>query len=310
MSKPNVSYLFGNLKKDGNADIVDKDFQSLVLACEENSEYLNNILSMDLNLKPAQAGTDDSQVLPDHNAVDYAEEDELADDLLPQKPIQTSNTFIPLQTVFHSFPAVPAPAKLNLSLLFPSFVPGGRLKFSELFASKSVKQYQFLRLDKIKPSFFLLMLVSSDLYYELSVDDIEKFMTPQSSRFRTPTPLISPIESNLEIEQVAIHSENSASKSPISQSFLEPASLDPVVLESWENDIIYEQDEDMGVTPSISTTFERSTMFRNIYLEDDKWLNCVIWDEDDGPIDEMDFHMDDPKLVILENEVEEIYSKI
>jgi hypothetical protein len=48
-------------------------------------------------------------------------------------------------------------------------------------------------------------------------------------------------------------------------------------------------------------------MFRNTNLEDDKWVNAIVWDED-APREEMEFHMDDPTLVILQEEVEEIKS--
>lgn len=48
-------------------------------------------------------------------------------------------------------------------------------------------------------------------------------------------------------------------------------------------------------------------MFRNTHLEDDKWTKAIIWDEE-TPVEPMEFHMDDPNLVILEDEVDEIIS--
>lgn len=156
MTKQNVSFLFGNLKKGGEADTEDrdKDFRNEFELVENYSEYLDPILSIDVGVdRPKESQGDDELVLPDAAAIDYTEEQELAEDLLPQGPTIIQATEVKaLPTVFYPQIQAPSPAKIDLATIFPSFVPGGRLKFSELFASKATKAYPYLRLDKLKNS--------------------------------------------------------------------------------------------------------------------------------------------------------------
>lgn len=159
----------------------------------------------------------------------------------------------------------------------------------------------------------MITVVSNDLYYDLAHDEVDKFMTPQAARFRQEddkTSLESPVSINNSGNMESINYNNQQTDAAVPM-FLEPATLDPVVLETWENDIIYEKDEDMQQSEeklvSMSDSFKCATMFRNAYLEEDKWLNAIIYDEN-IPAEKMEFHMDDPNLVILENEVEEIKS--
>lgn len=152
-----VSYLFGNVNNDGKLkqDESNKEFLTLIKTVEESSEYLTNILSSNIELEVnSSSDAPGNRVLPGKDAVDYEGEEELADDLLPTAaPMLIPNTLPSFAPMPQSSKARSSPmCGTTLTELFPSYVPGGRLKFSELFASKTAKSYPLLRLDKLKKS--------------------------------------------------------------------------------------------------------------------------------------------------------------
>ena len=70
-----------------------------------------------------------------------------------------------------------------------------------------------------------------------------------------------------------------------------------VLLDHWENKIIW---DDEGIKRNALTK-----MFRNERLDDQRWTETIIWD-DPEKAKSFEFQLDDPTLVLLQSEVDEI----
>ncbi|KAI8915827.1 hypothetical protein EDD86DRAFT_185922 [Gorgonomyces haynaldii] len=81
--------------------------------------------------------------------------------------------------------------------------------------------------------------------------------------------------------------------------------FDPVVLEEWEDKIVWDVAQGDKRSNDFIPTFNKTTMFRNTHLELDDWMDAIVWDAE-KEYQPVNFHMDDPKLVILQDEVDDI----
>lgn len=220
---------------------------------------------------------------------------ELAEDLAPL-PAPLMPTHIVPQVQLPAIKKKPLSNEQMLSDIFPGYVPGGRLKFSELFASKVPKTYHALRLDPTKMGI-------KDTHYNLCQNDIDQFLKPMEPRFEMP---VTPVDD--EVSDVNMDSDVESVEEVFAKGTTDMAAFHPVILDAWEDKIIWTPDiadQNMSGEVQAASKFGRTAMFRNGHLEDDKWMNAIIWD-DKAPEQELDFHMDDPKLVILQDEVEDI----
>ncbi|KAJ3316030.1 hypothetical protein HDV04_000239 [Boothiomyces sp. JEL0838] len=273
-----VNYLFGNVDKSGKLEQneLEEDLRE-ILNSEETAEYLNRQLStLGFEQVSSKGGDESQRVQPNEDAVDYTDIQELAEDIAPKPaPLQPA-FFKPVQ-----LPVFIAPAPK------PVVIHTGRLKFSEIFASHVAPVTKTYR-NKV-------LVTTVDDGYELGKNEFELFKKPMAYRFqKEPEPEVVEEE---EEEHVSLP------RSPKVEEAFGDASiaLSSVMLDHWEEKVIWEEDDaNMEHLPAKSIK-----MFRNEHLEDDSWVDAIYW-ESEEPYKPIEFHMNDPTLVMLQSEVDAV----
>jgi transcription initiation factor TFIID subunit 1, fungi type len=260
-----VNYLFGNVDEKGKLEEQDETIKELkeILENEDNQQYLSKVL--DVSIEKNQTVQDQEAVVkPLANAVDYQDMNEMVEDVNPM-PAPVEFKFKPLihQTTF----ATPK-----------QIVHHGRLKFSEIFASRVQPTQQQFRQRVVQ--------VYQENDYLLENDDFELFMKPMGYRYKNETS----VEQDEEM-----HTEPEAKKAGDASG-----TVTSIVLDNWEDKVIWNPDD---VVPD--EIHSRIRMFRNEHLDDDEWTQAIIWDDETIP-KQPEFHLDDPTLVIVESEVDRI----
>jgi transcription initiation factor TFIID subunit 1 len=267
-------------KSTRSLDLIQEIFETV----EASSEYLTTVIGT-LEVPTA---SDEPGVTHNENALDYSDFQELAEDLLP----------MPLPPQLPIRPVVPIPdapsSNINISEIFPGFQKGKRLRFCELFTAKVPKSYNVYRLEQKKPT--------KQDFYPLKASELALFNKAMAARYsseekttESPTIEIKINIPELEVEETLLGVKDSTS-------------LHPIVLDAWEKNIIWDSTNDRirsDKAPAI--TLDKTAMFRNTHLENEKWLESIAW-EMDKMGQKMEFHMDDPTIVILQSEAQEIKS--
>jgi hypothetical protein len=180
----------------------------------------------------------------------------------------------PVEFQFKPIMVPQAPAQVR------NVVQHGRLKFSEIFASRVQPTQQQFRQRVVQ--------VYQDPDYFLQKDEAELFMKPMTYRFKKEEEAPAPVE-DVEMEQAPVKAATESS-----------SVIAPVVLDNWEDRIVWDPD---SVVPDQIHSQVRT--FRNELVDDDEWTNAIVWD-DANPPPQPEFHLNDPTLVIVESEVEKI----
>ncbi|KAJ3276830.1 hypothetical protein HDV01_002885 [Terramyces sp. JEL0728] len=266
--------IIGNPYKTGKLEQneIEEDLRE-ILNSEETAEYLNKqLLTVEFEQVSSKGGDDSQRVQPNEDAVDYTDIQEYAEDIAPAPaPLQPA-FFKPVQ-----LPVFTAPAPK------PVVVHSGRLKFSEIFASHVAPVTRTYR-NKV--------LVSTvDDGFELGKNEFELFQKPMAYRFqKEPEPVVVIEEEEQPVE----------TKPQVEEAFGDASiALSSVMLDHWEEKVVWDADEvQRDHLPAKSIK-----MFRNEHLEDDSWVEAIFW-ENDEPYKPIEFHMDDPTLVMLQSEVD------
>ncbi|KAJ8324904.1 hypothetical protein O5D80_006435 [Batrachochytrium dendrobatidis] len=190
---------------------------------------------------------------------------------------------------------IQAPAKVftkeQLAKLFPGY-DQGRLRFSQLFAGKISKRPTHLRTDISKK-------LRKDQFYDVMRDDRDLFVKCIPTRLPIESykqPLPDHSTDNVVAVSEVVESEKLESKISVVDDHL----LAPVMLESWEENIVWDindNDEDVPMDFEMPIRRKDRARFRNTHLDKDDWLEAVVFDED-TPSVKVPFHLDDPRLVI------------
>lgn len=247
-----VSYLFGNVDDSGKLDKkqLDASLRETLEIVEESSEYLTAILNHDVgvDLSISKDRNDAYRIQPQKDAIDYSEILEVIEVELPAPMLYLPPQSHQTPVVIQAQPIRPSLLpKKTLTELFPSYVPGGRLKFSELFASKVAKSYPYIGLNQVKKGTMPITSAQTDTHYELAASNVDVFLQPQPPRFSEVAAI--------EVEYIPTKEQTQGSKISeteipdlITHSALNTAAFDPVVLEHWENNIVWEDDADEDMT--------------------------------------------------------------
>ncbi|KAJ3093054.1 hypothetical protein HK102_010959 [Quaeritorhiza haematococci] len=167
----------------------------------------------------------------------------------------------------------PPPKPVVLAEVFPGYEQGKFLKFSELFAPKVTRL--------IRPAKKSGKRVTRDLYYSVLRDDRTFFHQPLPDIKLPPQ---RPSKPNVYKRSHVAGSPEPAAKAE--EVF--PASFQPVVLDSWEDRIIWEDEEqkreEQRLPASLIDMQSNDTipshLLRNAVLENGEWADCIIWDDE------------------------------
>ncbi|KAJ3368950.1 hypothetical protein HDU91_000170 [Kappamyces sp. JEL0680] len=250
-----INFIFGNVDQDGKLDEDNvgaeadrfiarqvgpdshQDLRELLLS-EETANYLNQVLSTKLleTEKDDPAGTNDAAIQPVQDAVNYEDIQELADDLAPAPaPLAPS--------LFRPAPLLPPPSLVPSSVvsaplpLFraPVLMPKieGRLKFSEVFASRVASAPQTFRVKG-------LPMVKDDAY-DIGTNELSLFQNPQPSRYvqgdKKQAEIAKPVEAPVVKEEVV------AKQTEIDTDNTTDIAMSSVVLEHWEEKILWDEED-------------------------------------------------------------------
>ncbi|RCH98389.1 hypothetical protein CU098_001426, partial [Rhizopus stolonifer] len=206
--------------------------------------------------------------------------------------------------------------KVDIKDLYPGFEKGQVLKFSDLFMPR------VQRPPKLLPN--KRALYNDDYEYEVGRDDRTLFMrTSKLDRFRLE-------QAKQNVKRRKIESIEESSKSSENESeddeYLEDLSDRPVdtveytrnllednkafhsvMLEKWENDIIWDE-EDRKMTDKSDEEVQEPVTIKhlNMQLEEGDWLQAIIWDKEKPQSDTMKIALDlnDPNMLFDVEEVE------
>lgn len=153
----------------------------------------------------------------------------------------------------------------------------GRLKFSEIFASSVITAPKVYRSRGLN--------VNNISEGVERVDDVELFMRPMGARKGAVEESVAVVPER--VDEVKVEREEVDVDIAMSS----------VMLEHWEEKIVWDPQDRVE---------EKSTirMFRNEHLDDMDWTDSITWDS--TPATQPLFHMDDPTLLILQEEVDKV----
>ena len=149
----------------------------------------------------------------------------------------------------------------------------GRLKFSNIFKSSVEKTKQQFRAK--------LLAHKKEETFPIQRSQAEEFLKVPYHYQKVRKPKLETKEKQKEIDKVVE----------------DEIFTNSVLLDHWENKIIW---DDEGIKRNALTK-----MFRNERLDDQRWTETIIWD-DPEKAKSFEFQLDDPTLVLLQSEVDEI----
>lgn len=180
-------------------------------------------------LTDGEKGDQQGEVVePNADAVDYTDIAELAEDIAP-KPTAMKPTF------FNPVPLLPSPNKPKEVVQPLKFK--GRLKFSEVFASRITGAPPVFRAKKLVGIAVLLMVVAKDEGYQIGKNDVDFFQIPMPSRFQDKN-IAKAEEAEKKDEDEKIAKEVVNIPASTNDSL-----MSSVVLEHWEENILWDEDD-------------------------------------------------------------------
>ncbi|KAK9762421.1 hypothetical protein K7432_011851 [Basidiobolus ranarum] len=235
---------------------------------------------------------DDYDCDTEESSVENKETISLSEIQMPQQPVVS--TIEPSALMKPIKPAEVEEPPIDVKALYPAFERGKILKFSELFAIKIPKRYYKPKKTVTTPQLQELSYTTDDqelfeapLKAEPAINGIQQFLG-SSNDFDNSTEQNASITPTSEEEYE--ESESKTSEIP-KVDFKVPELFHSVTLDSWEDKIIWENDEDEDEDTSLDLELnpsahspkksERSSdvfSFRNYDVEDGDWTESIIWD--------------------------------
>ncbi|KAI8812169.1 hypothetical protein BJ742DRAFT_795086 [Cladochytrium replicatum] len=160
--------------------------------------------------------------------------------------------------------------------------PATGVRFSEVFTPKAV------RLPKpVKKPPPRLALQANDAYYDVTPDVLFSDRMPASSssaslrRSSVFRPIRTPQQQHPTNEPQLSSPVDEQDREIDSKSSVP---LQPVTLDTWENRILWEDDDSTSVVPTLARPTEPSFVTRNHDIEDGVWLSRIVWDDTSTPL--------------------------
>ncbi|ORX92912.1 hypothetical protein K493DRAFT_408629 [Basidiobolus meristosporus CBS 931.73] len=230
----------------------------------------------------------------DNSNVENKQTISLAEIQMTQEPAMS--TIAPSELMKQSKPTEVEQPPIDVKVLYPAFEKDKILKFSELFAIKIPKRYY-------KPKKTVTAPLPQELSY--TTDDQELFEAPLKNEITvnglqqlresfgdfsiSATEKTSSITPLPESEEAAEEIQSKAEA--LKADFKVPEMYHSVVLDSWEDKIVWASDEDdesVELEPSTDTQTQKEAgllndvfSFRNYDVEDGDWTESIIWDPEE-----------------------------
>ncbi|KAJ3193958.1 hypothetical protein HK101_003757 [Irineochytrium annulatum] len=193
------------------------------------------------------------------------------------------------------------PAVDLVALYYPEYASGENVNFSELFAPKYTRVAKPVK----KPTRARLR----DHGFRLAKDHQEVFRSRSTagrthrSEFYGIYQRRRPLEEMIEVGEFNFPSHYRPLASEIFSQHQLPSSFFPIVLDTWENKIVWETPEQlegrMGVAQKESDGREEApkpNLIRNRILDEDDWIDSIVWDDEDQLVPPP-FIVEDPTIL-------------